>query len=143
MPGASKVPTADLVSCMEPVAPSTRRTGRALQPGAPRSGGWRTSAQQTQNQPSDGLPDRRKRIVVCADGTWNTPRERDSSGPTPTNVWLFYQLIPILASDDLPQLAFYHAGVGTGGFVDRVVGGAFGVGLKGNILECYRFLVEH
>jgi len=58
-------------------------------------------------------------------------------------VWLFYQLIPPIASNQVPQLALYHAGVGTGGLVDRVLGGAFGVGLRDNILDCYRFLVEY
>jgi hypothetical protein len=54
-----------------------------------------------------------------------------------------YQLVKPFAVDGTPQLAYYHPGVGTGGFIDRVVGGAFGVGLGLNIRQCYRFLVDH
>lgn len=95
------------------------------------------------NQPHAELTERRKRIVICADGTWDTPGQRAGGMPAPTNVWLLYQLVCPEATDGLPQLAYYHPGVGTGGFGDRILGGAFGVGLSTNICDCYRFLVEH
>ena len=60
-----------------------------------------------------------------------------------TNVWLTYQLVKPNANDGTPQLAYYHPGVGTGGFIDRVIGGATGYGLNRNIQECYRFLIDH
>ena len=41
---------------------------------------------------------------------------------------------------DHPQVVNYITGVGTA-FGQRVSGGAFGVGLFANVLDCYRFLV--
>jgi uncharacterized protein (DUF2235 family) len=95
------------------------------------------------NRPSAELVERPKRIVICADGTWDTPWQRAAGTKAATNVWLLYQLVRPDASDGLPQLAYYHPGVGTGGVIDRILGGAFGVGLSANIRDCYRFLVDH
>lgn len=41
-----------------------------------------------------------------------------------------------------PQLLHYEAGVGTRRH-ERLLGGAFGVGLSRNVQECYRFLVDN
>ena len=85
-----------------------------------------------------------KRIVICADGTWNSPSEVKPGEDAPTNVWLLYQLIRDQGADGMPQLKFYHAGVGaSGGRVRRVIDGMTGRGLSRNMLECYRFLVDH
>lgn len=97
----------------------------------------RSNAQRLANQPG------KKRIVICADGTWNAPTTKRGH-ETPTNVWLVYQLIRDHGRDGLPQLKYYHSGVGTsGGVVQRVIDGASGRGLSLNMLECYRFLVEN
>jgi uncharacterized protein (DUF2235 family) len=40
------------------------------------------------------------------------------------------------------QLVFYHEGVGVRPH-ERVIGGAFGLGLSRNVRSAYRFLVEH
>ncbi len=109
---------------------------------APRRSGWRSPAEWKQNQDPTVLLGQRKRIVICADGTWNTPTEKDLGGPAPTNVWLLFQLVVPRAHDGLPQLGYYHPGVGTGGAVDRILGGICGLGLRRNILDCYRFLVD-
>ncbi len=86
----------------------------------------------------------RKRIVVCADGTWNSPSGVRRGEGTPTNVWLLYQLIRDGGEDGLPQLKYYHPGVGThGNFARRLIDGATGRGLSRNMLDCYHFLVEH
>jgi uncharacterized protein (DUF2235 family) len=41
------------------------------------------------------------------------------------------------------QLIYYHPGVGTGNGVDHFLGGAFGVGLSGNVQSQYAFLVDN
>ena len=86
-----------------------------------------------------------KRIVVCADGTWNTPKKKDHGDESAaTNVWLTYKLIKHHDSGGMPQLKYYHAGIGTGGnWLRRAFEGATGGGLEWNMLDCYRFLVEN
>jgi len=87
-----------------------------------------------------------KRILIFADGTWDRPARAWRGNAAPTNVWLLYQLVRPNARDQFQtqQLAYYHAGVGTGHeILDRVLGGINGFGLRRNILACYRFLIEH
>ncbi len=85
-----------------------------------------------------------KRIVICADGTWNTPEQVKAGASAPTNVWLMYQLVKDRDGEGMAQLKYYHAGVGTmGDWLERLRGGATGRGLDWNMLDCYRFLVEH
>jgi uncharacterized protein (DUF2235 family) len=128
---------------LEPFAGPTTDSGRTIELVAPRRGAWYRQAEARANQE---LPDPRrtaKRIVICADGTWNSPYRTSSGDPVPTNVWLIFQLVTERDSKGTPQLAYYHAGVGTGGFIDRVLGGLTGRGLRRNVLACYRFLVDH
>ncbi len=76
-----------------------------------------------------------RRLIVCFDGTWNTP----DNGSTPTNVVKLLRAIK--AQDgDISQVVFYDKGVGTGGFTDRIAGGASGAGLTENVIDGYRFL---
>ena len=42
----------------------------------------------------------------------------------------------------MEQRVYYDAGVGTGGVLDRILGGAFGRGLSANTLAAYRFLSQ-
>src|SRR5262245_42812761 len=84
-----------------------------------------------------------KRIVICADGTWN---ERDqineeTGKPRPTNVTKIARATLPHAADGTDQIVFYHDGVGTGGGLDRYTGGAFGSGMENNIRVLYRFIV--
>jgi len=68
-----------------------------------------------------------KRIVYCADGTWQAPMNN-------TNVYRLYKAL--LVSSD--QITFYDDGVGadaTG--LDRLVEGAFGQGLVQKVLDGY------
>jgi hypothetical protein len=81
-----------------------------------------------------------KRLIVCLDGTWNTPDQ----GGNPTNVIKIMRSIRARGVDGKPQIAFYDPGVGTGGFLfDRIIGGAFGQGLAENVKEGYRFLASN
>jgi uncharacterized protein (DUF2235 family) len=79
-----------------------------------------------------------KNIVVCCDGTWNTPDEQHGTAATPTNV---AKLALGVVSDQVRQTMFYEPGVGTSPD-ERVLGGAFGLGLSHNIRNAYRFLAE-
>ena len=84
-----------------------------------------------------------KRIVICADGTWNY---RDQVVGTagrrhPSNVTKVARAIRSRDQQGVPQIVFYHEGVGTGGGLDRWTGGAFGRGIENNIRELYRFIV--
>lgn len=89
------------------------------------------------------LKERKKRIVICADGTWENRPSGSRGASAASNVWLWYQLVEPEASDGVAQLAYYHPGVGTGNWLDHLWGGMTGQGLDRNIVECYRFIVDH
>ncbi|MHC4845333.1 MAG: DUF2235 domain-containing protein [Planctomycetota bacterium] len=79
-------------------------------------------------------------LVVCCDGTWNTPDQEDGGVPSPTNVVRLYNCL-VEQTDTRKQLRYYHPGVGTeGGLLTRTAGGAYGKGLGQNILSAYRWL---
>ncbi len=83
-----------------------------------------------------------KRLIVCCDGTWNTADQQQGNTPCPTNVIkLAFRIAKREGSID--QVIFYDQGVGTGNFVDRFTGGAFGDGLLENIFDAYRFLIAN
>ncbi len=78
-----------------------------------------------------------RHLVVCCDGTWNTPEQQQGGIPTPTNV---VRLHHALHESDT-QLRYYHPGVGTDpGLVDRLRGGGLGAGLASNIKSAYHWL---
>ena len=84
-----------------------------------------------------------KRIVICADGTWN---ERDQTDDKThlrhaTNVTKIARAIRPRDSGGIDQVVFYHDGVGTHPGLDKITGGAFGDGIEGNIRDLYRSLV--
>lgn len=80
-----------------------------------------------------------KRLVICCDGTWNRPDNAHV-----TNIEKIARTIetdPIDGDPKAQQLVLYLSGVGTNGYVlDRLLGGAFGLGLFENISSAYRFL---
>ena len=77
-----------------------------------------------------------KKIVLCADGTWNTPHGDAPSRPD-TNVRKLYCAL----TNDPSQLKYYDSGVGTDGTpLDHLSGGAMGEGLFQKIQDCYQFL---
>ena len=83
-----------------------------------------------------------KRIVICADGTWNVRDQIDRKTGTrhPTNVTKIARAILPTAANGTAQVVCYHEGVGTGTFGDRLTGGAFGAGIENNIRQLYRFI---
>lgn len=84
-----------------------------------------------------------KRLIICADGTWNTPETEGADGGSSTNVLKIMRSIKTTGSQEVPQIRFYCQGVGTGNVIDKIKGGAFGAGLSTNVIECYRFLANN
>jgi uncharacterized protein (DUF2235 family) len=77
-----------------------------------------------------------KRVVLCADGTWNTPHGVDVA-VNDTNVRKLFCAL----SDDPDQLGYYDSGVGTNGTpIDHLIGGAMGEGLFQKIQDNYQYL---
>ena len=76
-----------------------------------------------------------KRLIVCCDGSWNTP-EMES----PTNVVRLASALRNRTADGVPQIVYYDEGVGTHGPIDKIFAGAMGAGLDFNVREAYRFL---
>lgn len=82
-----------------------------------------------------------KRLVLCCDGTWNTPDQRRGGRHSPTNVVKFARALAPEGLDGLEQRVFYQCGVGTAPW-ERLRGGAFGFGLSRDVREVYRYLAQ-
>ncbi len=73
-----------------------------------------------------------RRIVLLSDGTGNA-----AAKVWRTNVWRVFESLDLSNSD---QIAFYDDGVGTSSFKPlAILGGAFGYGLKRNVIDLYKF----
>lgn len=83
-----------------------------------------------------------KRLVICCDGTWNTPDQMRDGQPTPTNVAKVALSVASRDGAGQEQRTFYHCGVGTRRW-DRIRGGVFGFGLSRDVRDTYRFVVEN
>ncbi len=84
-----------------------------------------------------------KRLVVCCDGTWNTPDQKDKGKFRPSNVVKMARAITPTGPHGIVQTVFYDSGLGTGFGLDRLTGGAFGQGISRNIQDGYRFLMNN
>ncbi|MCA1458779.1 DUF2235 domain-containing protein [Bradyrhizobium sp. BRP22] len=77
-----------------------------------------------------------KRIIILSDGTGNS-----SAAIWRTNVWRTFDALDLSNSD---QVAFYDDGVGTSSLKPlAVLGGAFGIGLKRNVIDIYKFVCRN
>lgn len=83
-----------------------------------------------------------KRLIVCCDGTWN---DADSAAEFTNVVRIARAIRPIdgRSSPAIPQIVYYHSGVGTGDAFERVTGGAVGLGLSRNVRDAYAFLAAN
>ena len=81
-----------------------------------------------------------KRIVICADGTWNRP-EQDLKKDFPTNVLRIARSIKPFTRQGIPQQVFYDWGIGS--YYDAIIGGATGRGINKNIMDNYRYIVQN
>ncbi|HXO02554.1 MAG TPA: DUF2235 domain-containing protein [Stellaceae bacterium] len=84
-------------------------------------------------------PSMPRRLVVCCDGTWNSA---DGGGAASNVVRMMRSVKPVAASG-AAQIVYYHPGVGTGNGLDRLIGGATGVGLARNVRDAYAFIVNN
>lgn len=81
-----------------------------------------------------------RNLVVCCDGTWNTPDQNKDGLPTPTNVVKLFAA----CNDDADQRKYYHPGVGTqGSKMRRMIDGGIGRGLDRNIKSAYKWLCSN
>ena len=77
-----------------------------------------------------------RNIILLSDGTGNA-----ASSIWHTNVWRTFKSIDLTGTD---QVACYDDGVGTSSFKPfAILGGAFGWGLKRNVLQLYKFLCRN
>lgn len=77
-----------------------------------------------------------KNIILLSDGTGNA-----AASIWHTNVWRMFQAIDLTRPD---QVARYDDGVGTSSFKPlAILGGAFGWGLKRNVIDLYKFLCRN
>src|SRR3954465_11872160 len=87
-----------------------------------------------------------KNLVICLDGTGNQVRATRN-----TNVVRLYEMLD--HSDPGVQVAYYDPGVGTfsaqgawtsaGRSVSKLLGLAFGSGIRQNLAEAYTFLIQN
>ncbi|MCA0906361.1 DUF2235 domain-containing protein [Ruegeria marisrubri] len=84
-----------------------------------------------------------RRLIVCCDGTWNSPKNKDGDLLAPTNVIKFHAEIAKEDADGNEQIPFYRTGVGTlGNPLKKLLGGALGYKLEDDIKSAYKFLAE-
>jgi uncharacterized protein (DUF2235 family) len=77
-----------------------------------------------------------KRIVLLSDGTGNA-----ASSVWRTNVWRIFELLDLTGPY---QVAKYDDGVGSSAFKPlALLGGAFGWGLKRNVIDLYKFVCRN
>ncbi len=77
-----------------------------------------------------------RNVVLLSDGTGNSAGKLFK-----TNVWRTYQALDVSTAS---QVAFYDDGVGTSSFKPlALLGGAFGWGLRRNIVALYMFLCRN
>lgn len=85
-----------------------------------------------------------KRIIICCDGTWNTPDKTEGNIPCDTNVVKIAQAVKPVSDEGIEQLTYYDPGVGTSGWiVKRWFDGATGSGISKNILQAYKYIIQN
>jgi T6SS, Phospholipase effector Tle1-like, catalytic domain len=78
-----------------------------------------------------------RNLVLCLDGTWNKPGQKDQGVETKTNVLKLFEALAVRPD----QIRTYFSGVGTDPH-EKVRGGVFGWGLFDQIKVAYRALRE-
>ncbi len=82
------------------------------------------------------MPKASKRLVICCDGTWNSPEQHHVTNVVHTA----RAVLPVDAAGSA-QVVFYDWGIGS--YHDKVRGGMLGAGIDKNIQDAYRFLVHN
>jgi uncharacterized protein (DUF2235 family) len=84
-----------------------------------------------------------KRIVICADGTWNgrDPVDRATGQRRLTNVTKLARAVRPRTAAGVEQVIFHVDGVGGRRSLDAITGGAFGCCVERNVRSLYRAIV--
>ena len=84
-----------------------------------------------------------KRIIICADGTWNVRDQvnEETGKRRPSNVTKLARAILPVSPSGTNQVTVYHDGLGTNKGVDKFTGGAFGRGIEEVVRSLYRSIV--
>ncbi|TVY44637.1 Uncharacterized protein LOCC1_G003982 [Lachnellula occidentalis] len=97
----------------------------------------------------------RKRLILCCDGTWMDsdagfnkptwiPYRPTGTLQVPSNVTRIARALRRTGRDGIPQIIYYHSGVGTSSsFVDTLTGGMLGKGISENIREVYSYIAAN
>lgn len=126
-----------------------RESQQRRRPSAPARTNTNTSLVRTRppspTRPASAAPEKRrlfKRLIVCCDGTWLDSNSGAEKKPDPpSNVTRLARAINSYSRDGISQIVFYQNGVGsTGTAGNKIIGGATGDGLAGNVREAYSFL---
>lgn len=80
-----------------------------------------------------------RKVIICNDGTWNSPDDKDRGKGKPTNITKLSRAILPIDTQGRSQIVYYNEGIGTG-FGEKFLGGVTGYGISKNILDAYRFL---
>ncbi|KAF2424255.1 hypothetical protein EJ08DRAFT_652495 [Tothia fuscella] len=92
-----------------------------------------------------------KKLIVCCDGTWlnsdhgttkgdNLTEPKNPVLQAPSNVTRISRCIKRKDDNGNDQITYYQSGIGTHDVVDKVIGGATGLGLSENVREAYQFI---
>ncbi len=102
-----------------------------------------TGRSRAANRPPPGRPS--KRLILCEDGTWLDSDNASLKGSIaiPSNVTRISRAIKAVSSDGIPQVVYYHFGVGGGGGFLSKFAGFNGSGIDEIIREGYEFLCSN
>ena len=86
-----------------------------------------------------------KRLILCEDGTWlNTDGSNEKGDLSiPSNITRLERAIKPISSDGIPQICYYHYGVGGSGGVFSRFAGFNGAGIDEIIREGYEFICSN
>lgn len=106
-----------------------------------------SAGQLTRIREPDGHHERpSKRLILCEDGSWLNSDSGSLRGALdiPSNVTRIARAIQSISSDGIPQVVYYHEGVGaSGGIADRIYGGVTANGLAEIIREGYTYIANN
>lgn len=121
------------------VAPSRLSLPAPPEPSAANTGRARARSAAGAGRPS-------KRLILCEDGTWlNSSGSSSLQGSlvTPSNVTRISRCIKPVSVDGIPQVVYYHHGVGAGNSILSRLQGISGAGLNEIIREGYTFIATN
>lgn len=84
-----------------------------------------------------------KCIIICCDGTWNSPGSLNDKSITNV-IKVLRSIEPRDVAKNTEQVIYYHRGLGAGtNKAGKFIEGATGKGIKRNVEDCYRFLANN